>query len=281
MIMRTLQTLCFSGAALLSLIACEANTGAATGADWTIVDDFERTQLGPAWTIIDAQNETDPFVKNPQISEIRSESGNRFLMRKPAADGIVGNRKALIYTPLPEAIAVGDTYTLYCRVSVEYFPNNHSYGLTNIAAENIAAENYNAFEPMIRITDKTETNGDKNDGTLMVLSGYKTYAKIQNSNINAPAEPMVPGTWYEVWTVINNAPKSAGGQSYDLYVRGGAFTDQSKVYTGATFRMNREAPLTGFVAITNTGPKKSPYGNGGVGYDDIYMAKGTQLSTPE
>lgn len=33
--------------------------------------------------------------------------------------------------------------------------------------------------------------------------------------------------------------------------------------------MKRMAPLTHFMAICNTGSKKSPYGNGGVGYDDI------------
>ncbi len=261
----------------VTLAFVAAGLTACTQNPWVKIDDFETGPLS-GWVKIDAQNDTDPRIENPQISEIRTEAGNQFLLRKPAADGIVGNRKALIYKALPRAIPAGDTYTFYSRVNVEAFPNNHAYGLTNIAQDNIAAENYNAFEPMIRITDKAESNGDKNDGTLMVLSGYKQYAKIENGD--APARPMTPGTWYEIWAVINNAPEADGGQSYDLYIRGGEFAAQTKAYSGATFRMKRGAPLTGFVAITNTGPAKSPYGNGGVRYDNLYLAPGVQLTAP-
>jgi len=38
----------------------------------------------------------------------------------------------------------------------------------------IGKAGYDAFEPMIGITDKTESDGTKYDGTLMVLNGYKT-----------------------------------------------------------------------------------------------------------
>jgi len=80
--------------------------------------------------------------------------------------------------------------------------------------------------------------------------------------------------------VINNAPVDAGGQTYDLYVRGGEFAEQRLVFTDAVFRMKREAPLKFFTTISNTGPHKAPYGNGGVMYDDIYLARGTLLSSP-
>ena len=114
----------------------------------------------------------------------------------------------------------------------------------------------------------------------MVLSGYKTYAKIENPLSGITASPMTPGQWCELWAVINNAPKAKGGQTYDLYVRGGEFASQQRAFSGAVFRMNRDAPLTAFMAISNTGPKKQPYGNGGVRYDDIYMSPGTVLTTP-
>ena len=249
---------------------------------WVLVADFENDILPQGWTNVDAQNQTDPFVPNPQVTEITSEleTGNYFLMKKPAAEGVVGNRKAISFAPLPVAIPIGETYTFYTRVLVEYFPNNHSFGLSNLSADQIPDAGYDAFEPMIRITDKAESDGTKNDGTLMVLSGYKTYDKITNPVTGQAANPMDAGAWYEIWAVINNDAKDAGGQSYDLYVRGGEFAEQQKVFSGAVFRMNRTAPLTHFMAITNTGSKKSPYGNGGVGYDDIYMAPGRQLSSP-
>ena len=249
---------------------------------WILVDDFETDLELTSWTHADVQNETKPFVPDPQIAEVRAEdgTGNHFFLKKPAADGVIGNRKALGFKALPEVIPVGETYTFYTRINVEYFPNNHSFGLSNLAGQDILEKSYDAFEPMIRITDKAESDGSKNDGTLMVLSGYKTYSKIQNPETGQAAKPLEPGTWYELWYVVNNATEDSGGQSYDLYVRGGEFQSQQAVFKDAIFRMKREAPLTSFITISNTGSHKNPYGNGGVRYDDIYMTPGKDLSTP-
>jgi len=74
--------------------------------------------------------------------------------------------------------------------------------------------------------------------------------------------------------VVNNAAYEAGGQRYDLYIRGGEFAAQQLVCAGAEFRMQRTLPLIFFMAISNTGSHKAPYGNGGVRYDDIYMVLG-------
>jgi len=269
----------------LACVSCGPNAAETTSQPdraWVLVDDFEAAPSLKAWTNLDVQNETNPFVPDPQITELRREEtiGNHYLLRKPAADGVVGNRKAISFRPLPRPIPVGETYTLHTRIQVESFPNNHSFGLSNIAASDIGAQHYDAFEPMIRVTDKAESNGEKNDGTLMVLSGYKTYSKIVSPVTKAAAKPLEPGTWYSLWYVVNNASQAAGGQSYDLYVRGGEFQTQQLVFSGATFRMQREAPLGFFMTICNTGPHKVPYGNGGVGYDDIYMAEGRVLSSP-
>ncbi|MDX1515999.1 MAG: hypothetical protein R3288_04120, partial [Woeseiaceae bacterium] len=143
---------------------------------WLLVDDFESGDTLESWTNIDVQNDTNPHVPDPQISEIRRDpgTGNRYMLRKPAADGVVGNRKAIGFISLPVPVPVGATYTFYTRISVEYFPNNQSFGLINVAASDIPAQHYDSFEPMIRITDKPESDGYKNDGTLMVLSGDKT-----------------------------------------------------------------------------------------------------------
>ncbi|MGB5331359.1 MAG: hypothetical protein WBM80_09565 [Woeseiaceae bacterium] len=275
-------------AGIIALLLCASCTNLSTlDADsghspWLLVDDFESGKSLDNWTNIDVENDTDPHVPNPQISEIRSEagSGNRYMLRKPAADGVVGNRKAIGFTPLPNPVPVGETWTFYARVNVEYFPNNHSFGLSNISASDIPQNGYDSFEPMIRITDKLESDGYKNDGTLMVLVGDKAYKKIINLATGEPAKPLRPGEWYELWYVVNNARREAGGQRYDLYVRGGEFEQQQFVFDGAEFRIRREQPLLHFMAISNTGPHKAPYGNGGVRYDDIYMAPGRTLSSP-
>ncbi|WP_077341057.1 hypothetical protein [Pseudocolwellia agarivorans] len=258
-------------------------TFAYTENSWILIDNFESPASINQWVNADVQNETQPFIENPQVTIIERESdkNNKYLLRKPAAEGVVGNRKAISFLPLPEQVNVGDTFTFYTRVNVEYFPNNHSFGLSNLSAEKIKTANYNAFEPMIRITDKAESNGVKNDGSLMVLSGaHKKYKSITNPITGKKAAPLQENQWYEIWYVINNSPRKDGGQSYDLYVRGGEFNTQQKVFTQADFRMKREQALTHFMAICNTGPKKKPYGNGGIRYDDIYMAKGLQLSSP-
>jgi hypothetical protein len=213
---------------------------------WLLVDDFESEDALQSWTNIDAQNETDPHVPDPQVTVIRSESGtgNRYMLRKPAAEGVVGNRKAMGFIPLPKPVAVGETSTFYTRINVEHFPNNHSFGLSNVPAPDIPRYGYDSFEPMIRITDKYESDGFKNDGTLMVLKTDKAYGKIVNPATGNPAKPLELGQWYDLWCVVNNAGPEAGGQRYDLYVRGGEFATQTLVFEGAEFRMQRALPLT-------------------------------------
>ncbi|MBT8068507.1 MAG: hypothetical protein KJO09_14790 [Gammaproteobacteria bacterium] len=270
---------------MLVCASCASRVTADAGGSsslWLLIDDFESEDPLRDWTNIDIQNETDPHVPDPQVTDIRGdvETGNRYMLRKPAADGVVGNRKAIGFTPLPNPVPVGDTYTFYTRVNVEYFPNNHSFGLSNISAGAIPRSGYDSFEPMVRITDKLESDGYKNDGTLMVLVANKAYHRIIDPATGEPAKPLEPGQWFELWYVVNNATREAGGQRYDLYLRGGEFATQQRVFEGAEFRMQRTLPLLYFMAISNTGPHEAPYGNGGVRYDDIYMAPGRTLSSP-
>jgi len=268
------------GIFILSMMSSNLAAASDSKSAWLLVDDFEQNELS-AWIKRDTKNETSPLVENPQVTEIRlEESGNHYLIKKPAAEGVVGNRKALSFRPLPEAIEVGTVATVYTRFSVESFPNNHIFGLSNLDAQGIEKNDYNAFEPSLRITDKAESNGLKNDGTLMVKLD-KGYDNVQNFALNKSAEPLKEGQWYEVWYVVNNKLFSDGGQKYDVYLRGGEFVEQQLVYQGADFRMKRELPLGYFLANCNTGPIKKPYGNGGVLYDDIYMAAGIELTTPE
>ena len=126
---------------------------------WLLIDDFESGL--EQWTHVDVENNTDPFVPDPQVAEIRvdAKTKSHFMLRKPAVDGVVGNRKAIGFRPLPVTVPVGDTYTFYTRINVEYFPNNQSFGLANVPASEIPEHDYNSFETMIRVTDKTEGNG--------------------------------------------------------------------------------------------------------------------------
>lgn len=250
---------------------------------WLKIDDFESTSSLNEWTIVDTFNQTQPMIDNPQVTEIRKEANtdNHFLIKKPAPEGVLGNRKALSFKQLPVAIEVGETYTLYTRVNVEAFPNNHVLGLSNLNPEGIIKNDYNSLEPSLRITDRYDSNVDfKNDGTLAVRKG-DWYDRIYNNKTDSYAMPMETGTWYEIWTVVNNNKLVDGGQKYDVYIRGGKeFPTQQMVYTGADFRMKREQPITYFYATCNGGPIDTPYGNGGVRYDDLYLVKGRVLASP-
>ncbi|MEP0356514.1 MAG: hypothetical protein ABJH06_11155 [Paraglaciecola sp.] len=249
---------------------------------WLLIDNFEQQHTMDTWHKMDTDNQTSPYVDAPQITEVHQEdaTSNHYLLKKPAAEGVIGNRKAITIKPLPKAVELGETYTFYTRIKIEYFPNNHSFGLTNLSPIEIEKNHYNSFEPMIRVTDKLESNGFKNDGTLMVMGDNKAYHNIHHLASGKAAQPLATNQWYELWYVINNSPHTKGGQSYDLYVRGGEFDKQEKVFEHAKFRMKRELPLGYFMTISNTGSAKKPYGNGGLMYDDIYMAKGIMLNTP-
>lgn len=273
---------------VVSLLCVSAKGMAEVDTSWLLIDDFESASntLSSDWHIRDVQNETKPFVKSPQIALIKQEqtSQNQYYLKKPAANGVVGNRKALSYIKLPNTLNVGDTATFYTRIMVESFPNNHSFGLSNQHPADIDKLAYNAFEPMLRVTDKTESDGTQNSGALMVikeaLNGKAKYQDIQNPLNGKAADPLQEGKWYEVWYVVDNRLKENGGQTYSVYIRGGEFSQQQKVYDNAEFRMKREAELVYFVTIANTGPLKQPYGNGGLAYDDIYMTTGIELSAP-
>ncbi|ANB22859.1 hypothetical protein A6K25_17255 [Alteromonas stellipolaris] len=277
-----------------------------TPSPWLVIDTFN-TQLLNGWQLADTQNDTKPYVENAQVTEIkfhepRADSGatlgkvtdtntsptlpnanNGYLIKKPAADGIVGNRKALSFKALPVPVNVGDTYTFYTKIRVERFPNNHAFGISNLHPADIIKHGYNAFEPTLRVTDKYESNGYKNDGSLMVkidsTDKYRQYASVKNAD-NKISQPLTVGEWYEIWYVVNNATVENGGQVYSVYVKGGEFSQQTLAYENANFRMKRELPLIYFLANSNTGPIDKPYGNGGLAYDDIYMSEGVNLSTP-
>ena len=277
-----------------------------TPSPWLVIDTFNKESLN-GWQLADTQNDTKPYVENAQVTEIkfhdaRADSGatlgkgtdtntsptlpntnNGYLIKKPAADGIVGNRKALSFKALPVPIKVGDTYTFYTKIRVERFPNNHAFGISNMHPTDIIKHGYDAFEPTLRVTDKYESNGYKNDGSLMVkidsTDKYRQYASVKNAD-NKVSQPLTVGEWYEIWYVVNNATVENGGQVYSVYVKGGEFSQQTLAYENANFRMKRELPLIYFLANSNTGPIDKPYGNGGLAYDDIYMSEGVNLSTP-
>ena len=243
---------------------------------WILLDDFQSDV--DDWAFVDLDNQTSPPIPNPQVVELVDEiDGNTYLSRKAAPDGVGGNRRAMAYVPLPFNIPVSGVATLYMQFNAESFPANHVFGVTNRDGPTIESEQYNAFEAILRASD-VQTS----DGTLEVYdaSGYE---KISNPATNTIANPMATNTWYETWMVINNGGKASGGQTYDVYVRGGPqFPEQTLVYENAGFRNDRENTLTHFLAISNAGADSTTnfYGTGALLWDNLFVFPGEELSAP-
>jgi len=122
------KLLSFCASTLMVVISINSYSADRNSPQWLLVDNFEQNDLS-SWFKRDTKNQTSPFVENPQVTEIhKEESGNHYLIKKPAPDGVVGNRKALSFVKLPKAIEVGEMATIYTRIQVEYFPNNHIFG---------------------------------------------------------------------------------------------------------------------------------------------------------
>ena len=113
---------------LLSVTETQSNdtTSLADNTQWMLVDNFEHATPLLNWQKMDTDNNTRPFISDPQVTEVRldEQSNNHYLLKKPAAEGVVGNRKAMSIIKLPSEVAVGETFTFYTRIKVEYFPNN-------------------------------------------------------------------------------------------------------------------------------------------------------------
>ena len=113
--------------AVVLFLLLSAHSSAKDLSPWIKIDDFESGALSADWILKDTQNDTNPHIEKPQITQVRHKSSNHFLIKKAAADGITGNRKALTFKRLPEPVAPGAVYTIYLRINVEYFPNNHVF----------------------------------------------------------------------------------------------------------------------------------------------------------
>lgn len=53
------------------LLACSQNNQNAPSAKWLLVDNFEQPLRG--WTKADTDNQTQPYVANPQVTKIEVE----------------------------------------------------------------------------------------------------------------------------------------------------------------------------------------------------------------
>lgn len=212
-------------------------------ASFTLVDDFDSYSVD---TAIDNQGAWD------SSSAVASEAG---VVADPAGGSnsvLLTNTTSLNLFNDSGAISVANntTATLYTRFRFEGTETpNIAFGLSDLPSPG----GFSAFESALLING---TSLEARDG-----NSYEALTTLQGD------------TWYEMWSVIDNSTDST-----EYYIRGGTFTKQTQLSSGADaidFRNGTPNSLITFY-VRNSGSQV-----GTVYFDDIYIdTTGINLTAP-
>ncbi len=177
---------------------------------------------------------------------------NRVLQIDPGtfANGTDTNN---IWFHLPFADITG-TGTLYTKFQLEGDLVDLVIGTTHVAAPG----SYGDFSAIARF--ETDLILDYHDGS---------YVEVEGSAGES-------GAWYELWIVLN-----VPANTYDLWIKGGAWAVPTQVAAGADFRSNSTDPQNTFYVRMTTGDATNPKGIDSAIFDDIYVdTSGENIITP-
>jgi hypothetical protein len=154
-------------------------------------------------------------------------------------------------TAIP-AIAEGATATIYQRFS---FDNPEVDVLFGIADQPVV-DAYNDYENGVRIYFGSNQLEVRDGGDYVAIGD----------------DLLQLSTWYEVWTVIDNA-----SDTYDVYIRGGSnYPEQTLLMSGIKFRNGTTSSISSFAISYN-----SDYCEGTFYMDDLHIdSGGINLSRP-
>ncbi len=221
-----------------------ANPPAGGAGDWAKIADFENGST--------AGIATDPPVSSSIriVNDPREGPANRVLRLQ--AHGTV--KHLVAHVPIPE-IPDNSYGTLFFRFLVNDQDHNINFGLTDLANPS-GSGNFADFEMQMRSFRK--------NGKLQARSAG---AFVDGANIST-------GTWYSVWSQIHNAP-GAAGDTWNLYIQGGAFSAPTLIRSDIAFRNGTTASLKRFLwilsAITATG---DAHNGADIYFDDIHVDAG-------
>lgn len=84
------------------------------------------------------------------------------------------------------------------------------------------------------------------------------------------------GVWYETWFVLNSTT-----QTYDVYIKGGDWAEQTQIVSGAAFRNQGTDPQNRFYVRMSTGDILNPKSVDKIWLDDLTVdTSGQNLTTP-
>jgi len=149
----------------------------------------------------------------------------------------------------------GQTATLFFRFMSATSAANHGIGLSDVSAP----DEWGDYE---------STSLVYTDGSSVKVRGRKGRSYV-DLTLNGGANGLAPGTWYDVWMVVDNAADVT-----DFYLQGGDVATQRKVGDNLGFRNGTASnPMRTF--FLNVGS-----GGNVVLVDDVHVSAGEVLGTP-
>lgn len=222
-------------------IASTAAAPLSDGSTWTRVDDFEGSY---SWMV----RKDVPFSAD-LIEDPYDPSGNRVFSINT---GLRTPGKYNATKPIPP-IGNGTTATVYQRFAYDNPEIDVVFGISDESVIDAYADFENGLRVMF-------------DYNQMEARAGGEYIRIGDDLIQL-------STWYEAWTVINNAT-----DTYDVYIRGGSnYPEQTLLHSGIPFRNGTASSIVSYGIAYNSG-----YCEGSFCLDDLYVdTTGLNLSRPQ
>lgn len=231
--------------------------------NWLLVDNFENgldqwVRTDPLQDCVDPSDGACDGVR--LVIDDFGLPGNMIGSFQAAAEGQTANFISVNAVPLPQFITADqEALTLYVRFAIASFRMDVNFGLVGPEASGVEAV-YGAFESQVRVT--------VSNGGILDVRDFDRFTPVTTS----PLEDM---TWYEVWMVHDNQDLS-----WDLYIRGGEFSEQTLLKEGILYRASL-GEMRAFAIFMGTGSTENPNGNSAFFIDDIYLdPTGANLSSP-
>lgn len=222
-----------------------------------IVDSFENNALGQVDLVTSHWKAMPEGLYTAVIAADPADSGSKRLQLSTFADALQGNG---IYGVLPPDAHVPDgaVKTLYLRFCVSAPTTNQSFGLTDVdAPEAGGGGNWGDFRAQVGVID-----GD---------------LRVRDGDIMRTLRAVSPGTWYNLWMVIDNAADRLA-----VYLNEGAAdaAETDRLTAGAihtfAFRSPTNLGLDRF--LWRAQPRTV---NPEIRLDHIYVADGISLENPQ
>ncbi len=207
---------------------------------WNPVDDFEGSFAWDVRKTLDHSESLLPDPLDPSGSTVFSIN--------------TGHRSAGIYratVPIP-VIPEGAVGTVYQRFAYTNPEIDAVFGVTDVPA--------------------VDEWGDYETGLRIYFSLNQLEARQENRYVPVDDDFLQLETWYEVWTVIDNAE-----DTYAVHIRGGSnYPERVLLAEGIPFRNGTSSPLTGYALSYN-----ARHCEGSFYLDDLFVdSSGVNLTRP-